>query len=655
MSYVEGQSLKDKLKAGPFAIDEAKDIAIQVAEGLKEAHERGIVHRDIKPANIMLTKKGQAKITDFGLAKLSWGVDLTKTSTIMGTVAYMSPEQARGEDIDHRTDIWSLGAMLYEMLTGERPFAKSHDQALIYSILNEEPKSLSSLNPDLTQQLERVIQKAIEKDISLRYQNIKEFITDLNQSSSITSQKAAKSIVVLPFENLSPDPDQEFFSDGLTEEIISDLSKIETLRVISRTSAMRLKGSDEDIASIGKKLNVQYALEGSVRKAENNLRITAQLIDAKTDTHLWAEKYSGTLDDVFDIQERVSRSIVSSLKLKLSPAENKEIKKRPIDNVYTYECYLKANQEIYRFSKESLNRAVRLIQNGLDVVGENELLYEAMGNAHIQYVNFGAVSDESYLTEAEKWIGKLMNLNPNSSQAYYLDGLLHWKQTDWKEGIRLLQKSLELDPNNPRPREYLTYILTLAGKGHVSRTLLPKLLEIDPLTPLFQCFPGWIEYMEGNLEGALGPMRKMYTMEPENVFYRYVYVNFLTRIQRIEEANSIIDMLVKEAPQVSFVQLALFRKLALQEKKKEALEIVTPELKNIVAWDEQSSWEIAASYALIGQDRDALDWLENAVNRGFINYPFLNEYDPLLENIRSEPLFKKLMDRVKYEWENFEV
>jgi non-specific serine/threonine protein kinase len=161
--------------------------------------------------------------------------------------------------------------------------------------------------------------------------------------------------------------------------------------------------------------------------------------------------------------------------------------------------------------------------------------------------------------------------------------------------------------------------------------------------------------MEGNLEGALGPMRKMYTMEPENVFYRYVYVNFLTRIQRIEEANSIIDMLVKEAPQVSFVQLALFRKLALQEKKKEALEIVTPELKNIVAWDEQSSWEIAASYALIGQDRDALDWLENAVNRGFINYPFLNEYDPLLENIRSEPLFKKLMDRVKYEWENFEV
>ena len=655
MEFVEGQSLKEKLKEEPLDIDQAREIAIQVAEGLKEAHEKGIVHRDIKPANIMLTHKGQAKITDFGLAKLSWGVDLTKTSAIMGTVAYMSPEQAKGEDVDHRTDIWSLGVMLFEMLTGERPFTKGHEQALIYSILNEEPISLISLRPDVPEHLQQVVEKALEKDKNGRYRNIEDFIQELKKSPPITSPKAEKSIVVLPFENLSPDPDQEFFSDGLTEEIISDLSKIDTLRVISRTSAMRLKGTDEDIISIGKKLNVQYALEGSVRKAGNNLRITAQLIDTGTDSHLWAEKYSGTLDDVFDIQEKVSRTIVRSLQLKLSPKEDQEMDRRPIDNVYAYECYLKANQEIYRFSKESLDRAVRLIQNGLDIVGENELLYEAMGNAHVQYVNFAVSSDESFLLEAEKWVKKLLNLNPDSSQGYFLDGLIRWKRGDWEEGIRRLQKSLALDPNNPRPREYLVYLSAIAGKGDVSRALLPKLLEIDPLTPLFQCFAGFIEYMEGNFEGAEGSIPKMYKMEPENVFYAVVYANFLSRIPRVQDAYRIIDMLVKAAPQTYFAQLGLFRKFALQGKQKEALKTVTPELKNWVRWDEQFSWEMAASYALIGQKQEALDWLENAVNRGFINYPFLNEYDPLLENIRDDDRFMKLMKRVKKEWENFEV
>jgi len=655
MEFIEGKTLKEKLKEKPLGTDQARDIAIQVAEGLKEAHDKGIVHRDIKPANIMLTDKGQVKITDFGLAKLSWGMDLTKTTAIMGTVAYMSPEQAKGNEVDHRTDIWSLGATIFEMLTGERPFTKSHEQALIYSILNDEPRSLASLRPDVTQQLEQVVTKTLEKDINDRYHNIKDFIQDLRQPAPITSPKARKSIVVLPFENLSPDPDQEFFSDGLTEEIIADLSKIETLRVISRTSAMMFKGSDEDIVSIGKKLNVQYALEGSVRKAGNNLRITAQLIDTRTDSHMWAEKYSGTLDDIFDIQEKVSRSIVSSLEIKLSPREDQEMDRRPIDNVYAYECYLKANQEIYRFSKEGLDRAVRLIQNGLDVVGENELLYEAMGNAYVQYVNFAASSDESFLLEADKWIEKLLNLNPDSSQGYYLDGLIRWKRGDWKEGIRHLQKSLALDPNNPRPREYLVYLSAIAGKGDVSRLLLPKLLEIDPLTPLFQCFAGWIEYMEGNFEDALQSIPKMYHMEPENVFYGVIYANFLTRIQSAEEVSPIIDMLVKAAPQTYFAQLGLFRKLALQGKQKEALKTVSSELKNWVRWDEQFSWEMAASYALIGQKHEAMDWLENAVNRGFINYPFLNEYDPLLENIRKEPRFKKLMERVKHEWESFKI
>lgn len=342
MSYIESQSLKDKLKDGPLDVEEAKDITLQVADGLKEAHEKGIVHRDIKPANIMLTKKGQAKITDFGLAKLSWGADLTKPATLIGTVAYMSPEQAKGEEVDHRTDIWSIGAMLYEMLTNERPFKNDKEHALIHEILNEEPELITSLRPDIPLYIEEVVHKALKKDVGSRFQTMNDLIKNLKQPFPIILPKAECSIVVLPFEDMSPNKDNEYFSDGLTEEIITDLSQIHELCVISRNSSMALKGTKKNTKTIGRELNIQYVLEGSVRKAGNKLRITAQLIDARTDVHLWAKKYGGTMDDVFDIQEKVSRSIVDALKLELTPAEQKKLSEKTTDDVRAYECYLKA-------------------------------------------------------------------------------------------------------------------------------------------------------------------------------------------------------------------------------------------------------------------------------------------------------------------------
>jgi TolB-like protein len=487
-----------------------------------------------------------------------------------------------------------------------------------------------------------------------------EAIADESDAEELTStsDKPAiqeKSIIVLPFENISPDPDQEYFSDGLTEEIINDLSYINDVLVISRSSAMTFKGTKKKIIEITKEVNVRYALEGSVRKDGNNLRITAQLIDAFTDTHLWAEKYNGTLDNIFEIQEKVSHSIVKSLQLTLSPQENLVIEMPPMDNVYAYECYLKANQEIYRFTKESLDLAIQLIQNGLDIVGENELLYEAMGNAHIQYVNFSVSSDESHLKDADEWINKLLRLNPDSSKGHYLDGLLQWKKSNWREGFRRLQKSLALDPDNPRPREYLVYLSAIAGKGMASRSFLPKLLEIDPLTPLFQAFPGWIDYMEGNLQDAIGPMRKMYRMDPDNPVYGVIYANYLTRINQFDEAFTIIDKHSSKSLGTNLVNVALFRKFALAGRQEEALNTVTDESNEAMKWDEQFSWEMAANYALIEHPQEALDWLENAVNRGFVNYPFLNEYDPLLKSIRSESRFKTLMERVKYEWESFEI
>lgn len=315
MAYIEGQNLKDRFKSGLLEIEDALEIAIRVAEGLQEAHENGIVHRDIKPANIMLTVKDQAKILDFGLAKLSWGVDLTKTATIMGTVAYMSPEQAKGEKVDHRTDIWSFGAMLYEMLTGERPFKVTHDQAVLHAILNEDPVPITKIRKDIPQELEKIVKKTLEKDLKKRYGVMGAMLKDLKSvgSKSVSVSADKPSIAVLPFVNMSADPENEYFSDGLAEDLINALTKITDLHVVARTSSFAFKGEKVDIREIGEKLNVDNLLEGSVRKVGNRVRITAQLIKVKDGYHLWSDRYDRNMEDVFAIQDEITEKIMGKL------------------------------------------------------------------------------------------------------------------------------------------------------------------------------------------------------------------------------------------------------------------------------------------------------------------------------------------------------
>jgi serine/threonine protein kinase len=302
MAYLEGQSLKERIASGPFELENVLNIAIHTAEGLKEAHENGIVHRDIKPANIMLTKKGKVKIMDFGLAKLSWGVDLTKTATIMGTVAYMSPEQASGEEIDFRTDIWSLGCVLYEMLAGQRPFKSTHDQAAIYSILNEDPEPIASFRKALPVGFEMILHACLQKDPRNRYRDMDSLLFDLrsldldDETQILTTVRALDelpSIAVLPFVNMSADPEK-----------------------------------DLDIRDIGRQLDVNKVLEGSVQKAGNRLRITAQLINVSDGYHLWSERFDRKMDDVFAIQDEISLAIVDNLKLKLLKGEKTKLIKR---------------------------------------------------------------------------------------------------------------------------------------------------------------------------------------------------------------------------------------------------------------------------------------------------------------------------------------
>lgn len=654
MSFIKGQSLKDRLESGHLDIDLAKDIIIQVAEGLKEAHEKGIVHRDIKPANIMLTEKDQAKITDFGLAKLSWGVDLTKTSTIMGTVAYMSPEQAKGEKADHRTDIWSLGAMFYEMLSGERPFMKDQEQALIFAILNDKPTPLSLLRSDIPAHLEQVIDNALAKKLSERYQNIQEMIQDLKQSIAVL--KTEKSIAVLPFDDMSPGKDNEYFSDGLTEELISDLSMIHDLLVISRSSAMTYKGTKKKIKEIGQELNVQYVLEGSVRKAGNNLRITAQLINAINDIHIWADKYSGTLDDVFDIQEKVSRSIVDTLKVKLGTEEDKNLSKRPIKNMQAYECYIKARQDINTFTKDGLDRAVHYIQDGLEIIGENALLYAGLGYTYAQYVNIG-IGHEEYVDKAEEYAKKALELESDSSDAHFILGFLNLIfHGNAKKSIQHFKQASEIFPDDPNVLFWITAGYgTNWGKPKEARQCYNRLNKVDPFNPFYYC--GYIldVMADCRFDLSVDYLTKWVRMVPQYPVAIFFSAQFLAYCNYLKEAAELVSKHVQMNLKDVFTKYSLFVKYAIESNTKRIKELLTPDFVKTARRDCQSSYFVCGLFALSGMKDEAFEWLENAVDRGFFNYPFISEFDPFLKDMRGEPRFKKLMERVKHEWESFEV
>jgi len=657
MEYVKGESLRDVIKEGQLSIDRVTGIASQICEGLNEAHKAGIVHRDIKPENILIDKSGRVKIVDFGLAMVKGASKLTKDATTIGTLKYMSPEQYKNEDIDNRTDIFSFGVILFEMLTGKLPFQGEYQAAIMYSVVNEQPKQIKSLRPDTPQNLEQIINKTLEKNPSDRYQNIQEVITELKKSPIITTKEPEKekSIVVLPFINMSPDPEQEYFSDGLTEEIITDLSHIHDLLVISRSSAMTFKGTKKTIPEIIKQVNVRYVLEGSVRKAANNLRITAQLIDAATDTHLWAEKYSGTLDDVFDIQEKVSRSIVDALKVKLTQKESKQIAERPIDNIHAYECYLKARQEMWKWTEEGLDQAKHLIETGLNILGENELLFVAQGLIYTQYINFVISNDRSLLDQAEKCALSALKLNPESSHAYFLLGFIDIWRPNIKDGVINFKKSLKLDPNNSETLNMLAYQYAISGKSPKAEPLFRDAFKLDPLNPLIYGFMSAMHWYEGRFEAAIEYIRKHLQLDLGNPLVRVMYSYLLAYTNRLDDAYNNIDQLFKDVPLSPWAQLGVFLKHALQGINEEALESVTEELKSAMSDNNLYPLLMADCYSLIGEKDEAIDWVENATQWGFINYDYLNKHAPFLENIRCEERFKKLMERVKHEWENFEV
>ena len=464
------------------------------------------------------------------------------------------------------------------------------------------------------------------------------------------------SIVVLPFDNISPEAGQDYFCDGMTEEIITDLSKVRDLLVISRNSAMTFKGTKKKTDEIARELKVGYVLEGSVRKAGNDIRITAQLIDATNDAHLWAEKYSGTLDEVFKIQESVSHSIVKALRIKLSPEEYQNINERPFENIQAYECYAKARQEMLRFTDQSLGYALQLLQNGLEIMGENEDLFAGMALTYIYCYDAGINRDENTLLKAEEFIQKVKKLKPDSHYYHHLQGRLERFRGSAINSIGHLKKALVINPNNVDALLFQGYLLAVfAGKPNLAEPYVKRLLDIDPLTPMSYFAPMMFYSSKGELDLAVETARKSLKMDPENRWSKYFLSRMLSLAGQLDEAFEVIDNLATEDSKDLVGILSLFSKYALQSERDKALLILTEDARKYSWNDPEWPLYMTGYYSLISEKEEAFRWLEHTINRGLINYPLLSETDPFLAKLREEPRFKKLMERVKYEWEHFEV
>ena len=565
MEFLDGQTLKHRIQGRPLKTDELLELGTQISSGLEAAHRKEIVHRDIKPANIFVTEDGQAKILDFGLAKLTQPgkggettIDgdagttedehLTSPGTAVGTVAYMSTEQARGEELDARSDLFSFGVVLYEMATGRQPFSGNTTAVIYEAILNRAPTSLLRVNPQLPTELERIINKALEKDRQMRYQTASDLGADLKRmkrdTDSVRSAEAfqamadraavvrpsaparrgrrgrsgrIKAVAVLPLENMSRDPEQDYFADGMTEALITDLAQIGALRVISRTSAMQYKGTRKPLPEIARELNVDAVVEGSVLRFGNRVRITAQLIHAASDQHLWAKSYERDLGDILALQSEVARAIAKEVKIKLTPHQQARLTcARPV-NPEAYEAYLKGRYYWNKFTEEGFKRSLEYFKQAIEKDPVYASAYAGLAESYATLGFFSTVPKEAFQKAKEAAL-KALEIDDTLAQAHTSLGLSRLFY-DWDRltAEREFQRALELNPGYALTHhEYALYLMAMA---RLDEALVEekRALELDPLSLRINTALGWVFYFARQFQQAIEQYRKTLELDPNFV------------------------------------------------------------------------------------------------------------------------------------------
>lgn len=630
MPYVEGESLRERLdRERRLPIDEAIRHAQSIASALDYAHRQQIVHRDVKPENVMLYE-GQAMVMDFGIAKAvsAAGTEtLTQTGMMVGTPAYVSPEQAAGEvNLDGRSDQYSLACMLYEMIAGERPFSGSTPQAIMAKRFTETPKSLHSVRSTVPPNVEWAVTKALATDVSGRFATAAQFSSALTSASLTTPTdtdtlpigvvSAAKSVAVLPFANMSADPENEYFADGMAEEIINALSRIQSLRVASRTSSFAFKGKNEDIGEIGRKLKVSTVLEGGVRKMGNKLRITAELVNVADGYHLWSERYDREIEDVFEIQDDISQAIVKALRVILSEGEKKAIENKPRSNIQAYDYYLRGRQFIHQLRRRSLEYARQMFNRAIELDPDYALAYTGVADASsLLYTYFDA--RDFNLRQADKASKKALELEPELAEAHVSRGLVASLTHHFAEAEEAFQKAMKMEPKMFEAAYWYAMGLQAEGRFEDAVKMFERATVLRPE-----------DYQAAHLLGqAYGSLGKPLEREASQ----------RRGLKLMESGLELNPDDARAANLASSVYASLGEK-ELAIKYAERSLAIDPE-------DPMLLYNVACTYATLGRREEAISCLERAVDKGFGHREWIDN-DPDLKSIRESPRYQAIVDAI---------
>jgi serine/threonine protein kinase/Tfp pilus assembly protein PilF len=739
MELIEGKTLREILNSGRLPLKKAIHIGMQLADGLARAHEAGIIHRDLKPENFMITKDGFAKILDFGLAKISLSkqeeVSFLPTSPqtdagiILGTAAYMSPEQAAGESVDFRSDQFSLGTILYEMVTGKNPFHRKTSVDTLSAITNEEPKPLNSMNSQVPLPFQMIVERCIAKNREDRYASTRDLAKDLHSvrdhfSGAVSSGESVRSvphptrragigigaivlviialavalnsdwlkarffkthfrpntrqnsIAVLPFRNMSPDKNAEYFSDGMTEDIITQLTKINKLKVISSTSMMRYKNTNKSLRDIGMELNVSTILEGSVRKEGDQIRISSQLINAETDEHIWAQSYDRELKDVFKVQSDIARQIANELRIELTSPENQRLSFEPTKNLTAYDYYLKGREYYRRFHKKDNENAIKLFQKAIESDPNFAQAYAGLSLSYSKRVMFDF--PETWLDSAFEAANKAISLDPNLPEACHALGNTYQARGLYRKALEIFRKGYDLNPNHAiicgkvgeaygemgkfdeslpwlkkqselDPADFFPYFglgwaYTTLGDDANAQTYLNKSVELAPDFSWPYFWLGMLDIFHGKCSEAMKKYQKVFTFDANDGIF--LASHFELYCNNLESAKAFNE---KFGPDGEIPLGYIFWK---QGKKQEALALFSKNEKRILLKLDQGNesyglrYEMARINAVQEKKKEALSWLQKAIDAGWLERRIAS-IDPLMENLRGEPNYQKMLAGVQ--------
>jgi len=741
MEYVDGVTLRERIADGRMNVGEALDAAIQTASALSAAHATGIVHRDIKPENIMIRRDGYLKVLDFGVAKLTQRdgsladedattkmLVNTSPGILVGTVAYMSPEQARGLPVDARTDIWSLGVVLYETLTGRRPFEGATLTDVIISIAERTPAPLSTHTPEAPTELERIVNKSLAKDRNARYQTADDLLVDLKNlqhelavgaevdrykqstpgslSAETTNDSQAgsfryfplwstrnralltalagiliisglvyalfvrrgstppphgeiESLAVLPLENLSGDASQEYFVDGMTEALITDLAKISAIRVMSRSSVMQYKGVRKPLPEIGRELNVDAVLTGSVVRSGDQVRIAVQLVHAATDRNLWADSYNGDLRDVLTLQRDVAGDIVSKVRIKLRPPQEnvQAAGVRPV-NPEAYDLYLRGRYYLNRQNKEDNDAAITSLERAVATDPSFAAAYAELAQAYVWKLYLFAPDEEQWTEKAFVAAEKALALDPNLGVAHLARGRILWTPANHfphEKAIREYRRALTVDPTLDEARNQLALVYCHIGAFEDALREAHEAIAINPNNNLAQFRIGETLNFQGKYEQALTALRALpHDVNPALVGHQTALALF--NLGRKAEASATIEQFLKSHPEDNrglFTSLeAMLAASAGQERKVEDNIKLAIERGKGFGHFHHTAYNIACAYALMKKPEQAIKWLETAADDGFPCYP-LFERDANLDSLRQDARFIAFLEKQRQQWESY--